>query len=94
MKITAKLTLHFAHHAWLVDAENISILHVVLGMTKNYMKQLCKKSFENKLCKILHTHRKELHAFINCINQTLTFISWKLVYFKSISHIKYSTHRK
>ena len=63
-------------------------------MTKNCIKQLCKKSFENKLCKIPHTHRKGLYAFINCTNQTLTFISSKVVYFKSISHIKYSTHRK
>ena len=28
-------------------------------MEKNCIKELCKKSFENELCGILHTHRKQ-----------------------------------
>ena len=49
-------------------------------MKKNYIKKLCEKSLENKLCEILHTLEKD-HLCLNkkSINQTFNFISSKIV---------------
>ena len=41
-----------------------------------------------------HTKEDNLHFYKNTTNQTLTFISSKRVYFKSVLNIEYSTHRK
>ena len=40
----------------------------------------------------MHTEKHDLCFYKNSTNQTLTFN--KVVYFKSVSHIKYSAHRK
>ena len=48
---------------WSVDEENFEVhqicnLYQKTFIKKNCIKQLCKKSFKNKLCEISRTHRK------------------------------------
>ena len=56
-------------------------------MKKNCIKELCKKSFENRLCETLHTIEKDHLCFCkNSANQIIIFINSKVVYFKKLPH--------
>ena len=58
---------------------------------KNWVKNHLKTNYEQFH---IHTKKDNLCFYKNSTNRTLTFISSKVVYFKSVSHINYSSHRK
>ena len=77
---------------------NTSYLQVILEnfIKKNCIKQLCKNYLKTNYVKSrIHSEKDHLCFYKNSTNQTLTFTSSKVVYFRSFSeHMKYKTLRK
>ena len=95
-----KAYLHEFRNAWFnLKSTSTSEMHLVLEkhlwirivLINNCVKNLLKTNYV-KFC--IHTEKDNLCFYKNSTNQILTFISNKVVYFKSISHIKHSNHRK
>ena len=85
---------------WLVHEENFEV-HRFASYTRKHLQirivlnNCVKNHLKTNYVKFrIHYEKDHLCFYKISTNQTLTFISSKLVYFRSVSYIKYSTLKK